>query len=464
MNHRIAWRSLLALLLVGSSLFAFAQESHPGLSAEVAESNDREGVQLVSLAQAVDIALKNNPATRAAWFRARAARDVVGIKEATFLPSVDLFFSANRQQQVAQGGNVVTLLSSLGPAAALNWVLFDFGSRRADVNEAAAFAAAASLASDAIVQAVILRVEEAWIQYNAARELVAAAEVNLKEARTSLEAAQARKSAGVATIADVLQAKTALSRAQLNLEQATGFVSVLRGSLATSLGVPATTPVEAAPLSGDEGSEFRKEAGDITALVEKALQDRPDLVRSEELRRAAEQRVASAKGLALPVLATTAVAGRSYYLNSGTAPYGDTWSVGLNVRFPVFTGFARTHEIARAKEEAEAARQDTEGVKQQVILDVWTSLQNLKTSERQLVASRDLLESALQSMEAATARYKAGVGTIIDLLTAESALASARASLVDARASKLLATARLAHATGFLLIPAPSIQPAPLSR
>ena len=64
--------------------------------------------------------------------------------------------------------------------------------------------------------------------------------------------------------------------------------------------------------------------------------------------------------------------------------------------------------------------------------------------------SRDLLGAASQSADVARSRYKAGVGTILDLLTAEASLESARGQEVQARADWFLAMAQLAHDVGTL--------------
>jgi outer membrane protein TolC len=64
--------------------------------------------------------------------------------------------------------------------------------------------------------------------------------------------------------------------------------------------------------------------------------------------------------------------------------------------------------------------------------------------------AEDLLVSASQSSEVALARYKAGVGTILDLLAAQTALAAARAQRVDARLTWSVSLAQLAHDAGVL--------------
>ena len=97
-----------------------------------------------------------------------------------------------------------------------------------------------------------------------------------------------------------------------------------------------------------------------------------------------------------------------------------------------------------------AAQADAESFEQQVILQVWQSYQSVKTAEKQVGSARDLLASARQSAEVADGRYKAGVGSILDLLTAQTALANARAQEVQARANWLLSITSLAHDTGSL--------------
>ena len=73
-----------------------------------------------------------------------------------------------------------------------------------------------------------------------------------------------------------------------------------------------------------------------------------------------------------------------------------------------------------------------------------------QTAARRVGTSRDLLESATQSERVAYARYKEGVGNLLDLLSAQSALALARAQEIQSRSDWLIAVARLARDTGTL--------------
>src|SRR4030095_11206860 len=74
--------------------------------------------------------------------------------------------------------------------------------------------------------------------------------------------------------------------------------------------------------------------------------------------------------------------------------------------------------------------------------------------------AQDLLAAADESARVAAGRYQEGVGSILDLLAAQSALANARAQRILARADWLLALARLSHDTGTLAAEGPVPLPA----
>ena len=100
---------------------------------------------------------------------------------------------------------------------------------------------------------------------------------------------------------------------------------------------------------------------------------------------------------------------------------------------------------------------------------MFTAYYTLRTSTDRVRTVADLLASAVQSETVARERYKEGVGTIVDLLVAQSALASARAQSVDARWQWRASLAQLAHDVGVLnargdttfspLTPAPDVKP-----
>ena len=411
----------------------------------------RPGTTL-SLSRILDLALRNNPVTRTSWLQARSAAADLGSRRSEYFPALELDGSVTRQKQAALGGASIFLRTTYGPSATLTWLLLDFGGRGADVEEARRVLFAADYSHNAAIQDVALQVEQAYYQYLDAKALKIAAEASLKAARESLSAAQERHRAGVATIADELQARTAFSQAELALESVEGQIQTIRGSLATAMGVSANVPVEAGELPSEVNVEVTGET--VDELIARAEAERPDLAAARLTAMAAASHVRSVRAQGLPTLSASGTLNRTYFYNSPTVPYADVYAGTILLRIPVFTGWRNTYDTLKAREDAEVARSQAETLTDQVVLQVWTSYYNLKTAAQQVKTARDLFASAQQSEEVALGRYKAGVGSILDLLTAQTAFANARAQEVQARANWFLAMAQLAHDTGALAPPA----------
>jgi outer membrane protein TolC len=442
---------------------AQAREPLPGVKPPppVPEEWKTQGATL-SLAKVIELALENNPATSAAWYQARAAAAQVGVKRAQFFPEIDLGAGVTRQKQSAVGGRftfqqttygpvaVFGGVNDSGPSANLTYILLDFGGRGADVDEAREALYSADWSHDSVIQDVVLGVVSRYYDYLNAKALVTAQQASVKEGEENLEAATERHRAGVATIADVLQAKTDLSQAQLALETVEGQIQTTRGALATALGFPASyasLPVEVGELP--ETVDVRSIEQKVDSLIEQAQSERPDLAaaRAEVLR--SEAHIRSVRSQGLPTLGLSAYANRTYY-NSPGSPFSTNYSGTLSVTVPIFKGLSNVYGVLESKEEAQATRQRYETLQQQVILQVWTSYYDLKTAGQRVSTARDLLESAKQSEEVASGRYKNGVGNILDLLTAQRSLALARAEDATARSDWFLAIAQLAYSTGLL--------------
>jgi outer membrane protein len=404
-----------------------------------------EAGKTITLAQVVDVALSNNPSTRAAWLEARSAEAALGSRRSAYLPEIDVLASLTEGRTVANGGKTITTSTTLAPSLALSYLLFDFGGRAALVEEARQSLVGADFLHNQSIQDVILRTEQAYYGYLDSKALLTAQEATIKERETFLDAADARHRAGVATIADVLQARTALSQAQLTEETIQGQLRTIEGALATAMGLPATTRFEFGELPLDIPTQRVTEA--VDSLVARAMTERPDLEAQRAFAERAHARIQEIRAQALPSIQFSASAGRNFYSGGASA---NPYSAGLALRFPLFTGWRNEYDVRQARLDSEVAEENVRSLEQQIDLQVWTSYFALQTATRRLATSRDLLASAQESADVASNRYKAGVGSIIDLLTAEAALESARAQEVQARADWFVAVAQLAHDTGTL--------------
>jgi outer membrane protein TolC len=251
---------------------------------------------------------------------------------------------------------------------------------------------------------------------------------------------------GLATVGDVLLARTSASQARLDMETTQGALQTTRGALALSVGLPANTPYDIAPP--DTTFPVESLVDSVGALIETALASRPDLNASAADVQQARARIKQLRSERLPALAVTGNANRTYLR---TLPRGgNSYTVNFGLSIPLFAGFSRAYDQVQAEAQAEAAAARHDALQQQVVFEVYSSYYTLQTAARRVRTATDLLASAQQSEEVALGRYRAGVGSVLDLLSAQSALASARAQQVQARWIWQSALAQLAHDTGVL--------------
>jgi TolC family type I secretion outer membrane protein len=387
---------------------------------------------------AVDLALCNHPQTREVWASARAQAALVGVARAGWLPNLDASASATRFQ------NRDNPFTRTSVALTLSWLLVDFGQRSANVENAQQLLNAAAATQDATVQALFLAALQTYYAAQATQAAVVSANEAERAARESFQAADARYNVGVATPADRLQAQTALSQATLNRIRAEGEARNALGALANALGFAAQQPLALAELpAAPVETVFQKE---VDALIGEAQARRPDLRAAEAQLKAAEAGVDLARAQGRPTISLAA--GPSWQESAGVITQGN--SIGLSLNVPLFAGFDTTYRVRSAAAQAEVRAAQRDRIKNQVALDVWRAYQSLTTATQSLKTTADLVASAEQSAKVALGRYKAGVGTVLDLLTAQSALASARLQRIQAQLDWNVYRATLAQAIGAL--------------
>lgn len=400
----------------------------------------------LTLSDVVDIGLRNNPVTRLSWANARAAAAAYGSARGAYFPTIDGEVTGTRLKTVASQGRSAVTQSVLSPSLNISYLLFDFGGRSGNVGAARNELIAANFTHNAALQGVVLEIQRAYFEYVANRALLDAQRTTLREARTNLAAAEERNRVGVATIADVLQARTAASQAELAVQATDGNLQTARGALALSLGIPANLPYDIDSTAA--AAPVASLADSVDALIARAIEARPDLAAAQAEFEAARSEIAVARASRLPSLTLDGAGGRTY---TTTLPRGgNNYTVSLGLRIPLFAGFSRIYDQRRAVALSEAAAARADALGQRVIFEVFSSYHLLRTAARRVRTSEDLMASAEQSSEVALGRYRAGVGSVLDLLSAQTALADARAQHVLARLEWNTSLAQLAHAAGAL--------------
>ena len=433
-----------------------------------ADSLGIAGERTLSMTDVVGLALANNPATRQSWALARAAADVYGVARGELYPTIDgnLTLSASSGGRggavlspgVSGGTGTGTSGSGTGratgasaavtqvtPSASLSYLVFDVGGRAGSIQAARQRAVAADLSHNATVSDVVLQVESSLFSYLADLALRDAQQVAVREAEADLAAARERYRVGVAAIVDVLQTQTALTQARLQLETLEGALMSARGTLALAMGFPANARFDVARVAGCDSVATVAES--VDALVSRAIGSRPEVaqVRAQAAALAADVRVARSAGYPALVLNSAASS-----VHSTLAAPVNSFGISLGLQIPVFSGFAQQYDVRSAREQYEAGLASVTSEVQQVTLEVFTSYYALQAATRRVHTAAELLGYAGQSATVAAGRYRAGVGTIVDVILARSALATARAEDIQARWEWRTALAQLAHDTGTL--------------
>lgn len=431
--------ALLAVLSAPTLLAAPAGDPLGSLAGIDSTPCRRPQAADLTVADAVDLALCANPQTREVWANARYQAALVGVAQGAFLPTLSASLSVNRNRYAGAADN------EQNAGLALSWLIFDFGGREATLESARQLLAAASTSRDSTVQAVFQSAVQAYYQVQAAEAALAAALTSEQAYRESYKAAEARHQVGTATPADKLQAQTAFSQASLARIQAEGALRVAQGSLAAIMGLDAHRPVALAvarAVTPDAGFEQN-----VDALIALARERRPDLTAAEARVRAAENDIVSARAAGMPTLSLGVGAGKSRIDSSA---WNNSSSLGLTVNIPIFSGYSTSYKVKAAEAQLEAKTASRDRLRLQVALDVWNAYQNLLTANQSLHSSADLLASAERTEQVVAGRYKAGVGSILDLLSAQSALASARQQRVHALFNWNVSRTALAFAVGNL--------------
>src|SRR6202171_1804042 len=409
-----------------------------------------------SLAELVDFAERNNPETRVAWESAKARGAALHIAQSELYPALAaVALSQVDREDVLFGSNFVRqTVATFGPAMQLDYIMFDFGARAGRIATARAELAAANFAFNDTHRKIIFQVADTYYRLLNAVGQVEAAEASLLNAKTVQEAAEDRLEHGLATLPDVLLARSATAQAEYDLQSARGFEEIARGDLATTLGIAPTVRIRVQPLDELPAPEIHDDS--IEQLLDRALEQRPDVLQQLEGVKAAEGTVREAHAAYYPSVKFETTAGGPFQYGwqeqlPASRRTDLTGAAAIRLDWSIFDGGARKNNLLEAGASRHASAAKVEVTVDQIADEVWRSYSNVKTALRQRQAATALLEAASQSYAAAVEAYGYGVRSLLDVTSAQRTLAQARTADIAARPAVLDALSDLAFRTGDLM-------------
>jgi outer membrane protein len=413
---------LLGLLLGASGVAAQDKNDVPA----PAQAPD-DGLKL-TLDKAVALALKQNPTAQIAVLQAAQAVQDKNIARSSLLPQADLQSSdsvrrINLQEELGSAIPFPGIPGHVGPLNIFNagptfgTPVFDLTlwERYRSAREIANASKATSLSTR---EQVILLVVSQYIGTLRAMATVEASQSRVDLAQALYDQAADLQKEGVGTGIDTLRANVELQ----NEKQALLVAQTDRDSSLFALSRLLNLDPHREIALSDSLSFFDTPQPDVNASLDEALATRQEWKALDLQVKAAEHDKRASQDLRLPTLR---VDGNWAYegtrLNNGIPVYNYEASFDL----PLFTG-GRTHaEIVKSDLQLKVLSEQKADLRNQISLDVKTSLLNLKSARNQVAVATLGVQLAKEEVEQSRDRFQAGVANNIEVIQAQDALARA---------------------------------------
>ena len=419
--------------------------------------------QRLSLSEAVVRALESNPDLAVDAPGQQAARSEFNATRAGYLPRVDFeqsylagnnpvfVFGTLLNQRAFTAGNFAlpvlnspSALDNLQTRATLQQNIWDFG-RTGDRRELARLGIdLADQLHEERTRQVLLSVFDSYYSTSLAKEALETARTALRSAEAIESQARARVESGLAVEADLLRSRVYLSSAKQQEIQAQGQLETARAQLNRLMGNPLGNPIgETATLS----------VKPIPAPVEETLlaeqkARRPDYRNLLTELRQAEVAANSRSKEYRPVIAGYATWEMD---NPALDNYGgNNWSAGITLRWNLYNGGSDAAHLEAARQRLEQKRRQVSAVESAMALEIRRALIQYRAAEQQVLAAQAAEAQSEESLRILRNRYDAGLATMTDLLSAETARSGARADLAQAVYRQRVSYAQVEHAAGIL--------------
>lgn len=275
------------------------------------------------------------------------------------------------------------------------------------------------------------------------RNKAAVAKQTVKDYQGHLDNVKAQYNVGLVSNSDVLGADTSLADAQTDLVKVMNAADLAEASLNKIIAYPVQTAITTA----EESLQYKPYDVSLEQAKAYAMLHRSALVQSAMAVKAAEENLKSAKSGYLPTIGIEA--GRGY-----TDPNGyfgtdvKSWHVGASATWKLWDGGATQNKIKGAYADLEKAKEANLATVDKVNLEVQEAYLNLRTAEQTIQSTQTAVNEGEENFRIASLRYRAGVGTNLDVLDAETKLTESRNDYVDALYIYNVSVSALEQATG----------------
>ena len=434
------WLLLLLLVQANAAGQQNAAPNPPNATSQTSNSHP------LTLEEAEATALKNNPQITIGKLQALQAQQFVREQRSALLPQAYLNISAigaDGDSRLSAGYLTSgRLFSRVAGGAAVSQLITDFGRTSNLVSSSQYQAKAADESAVATRQEIILAVDQAFYNTLETKALLVVADETIKARQTLVDQVQALTNAKLKSDLDLAFAKVDMARAQLlqldaqnNYDASLSVLSAILGYADRQKFVPAEPSAQVAPP-----------APDVAPLIEQALDLRPEVRGLRDEVTAAEKFGRSEHDLWWPTVSALGVVGQAPIRDPNiTSWYG---AGGVNVSIPVFNGFLFNARAKSADLATDVKRKQLQDLQDNVARDVRNSWLDTGKAFQRLSVTAQLRQQADLGLELAQARYKLGLGTIVEYTQAELQKTDADIQDTDAHYQYLVSQIVLAYEMG----------------
>lgn len=394
----------------------------------------------------VDQALAGSPTLKVAQARLNRARAVLEVASAATLPQVEGSLDVRRQRYTETGAVPPPLAGSIRDSGTLqlgaSWEI-DFFGKYAQALESALGGARASQAEvDAARVLLASQVARGYFQLARVNDQLQVAQRSLAQREEQLGLVRDRVRAGLDTTLELRQSEGALPEARQQIEALKEQAELTRNALAALVGRPdlrieSRSLAQARPVAVPD------------VLPADLLARRADITAARWRVEAATHDVASAKAQFYPNVNLSAFIGLSSIGLSNLLDSGSLqWGVGPALHLPVFDAGRLRANLRGKTADLDLAVESYNGALLDAVRDAADQVASSRSIVRQQAEQRLAQQAAESAYEIAVQRYRAGLGTYLNVLSAETAVLNQRRLAVDLAGRALDTQVQLMRALG----------------
>ena len=418
--------------------------------------------ETLTLDQAIDMALRNNPGLKAADAQVEAAEAGVLRSASGFLPKVTVSETWSRTDSplMALGTKlnqeIVTpadfdpsvmnhpdAISNYNTRLAVMQPVWNGGKEYVGRKQATLAKEASIQDRERARQETVFNVIKAYYGVLLAKEYYKVAVQSLETTAATVKLAEARYKAGAVLQSDLLRATVQLAEVQEMATRSQNSVKLANAAINFAMGVPQGTEHE---VSGALSTQDMKTGMD--AMLEEAASKRPDLMSMELNRRNTEKSVTMARSDYLPSL--NLMGQMDWNSDKVAGDEAKSWAVMAVLQWNLFDGLVTRSKVKEALATSSRMRSLEEQTRSAVQLQVRQAYYNLTASLDRIAATSSSVQEAEEGLRIVQKRYEVGMTTFVDVLGAENSLIRARTNVLQALYDNNIAQAELKLAVGTL--------------